>query len=123
VPPVIALAEANGYPVRWVNETRRADTATFLGPFAYQSGMSARYALPIYASIDQVAVPLRVYGDPRLEALAREALEHVEARWFSWPSVSLNNTLLAAHARAHALVDDPAAKAWYEDRIAQSLAE
>ncbi len=123
VPPVIALAEAAGYPVQWSNETRRSETATFLGPFAYQQGTTARYALPIYPAIDQVSVPVRVSGDPALEALAAQALQHVDARWFPWPSVTLDNTLLAAHARAYALVEDAEARAWYKDRIAQSLAE
>lgn len=123
VPPVVALAEQHGYPVSWQSEVLRSRTATFLGPYAYAEGTEVRYALPIYASIDQVYEPVRVKGDAELEALQAQALSHVTDRWFRWPSPSLDSTLLASHAQVYSIVDDPEARAWYKERIAQSLAE
>src|SRR5690606_29149695 len=123
VPPVVALAEATGYPVAWGIAVERSETATFLGPFAFQRGAAASYALPLYDAIDQLYVPVRAKGEPELDALQAEALRYVDVQWFQWPSVTLDSTLLAAHARMYTLVEGEEARAWYKGRIAQSLAE
>lgn len=65
VPPITALAEKNGYPVRWLNDkAMRSQVATSLGPFAYVPGERLDYAIPSPSARDNMLSPVRPLNDP-----------------------------------------------------------
>jgi len=74
VPPVIGVAQANGYAMHWVDRgVRESPLATLLGAYAYREGDEVSYELPVPSARDNAQVPVFVKGDPIRQAHIDEA--------------------------------------------------
>jgi len=64
VPPITALAEQKGYPVRWLGgKAKRSNVATLLGPYSYVNGDELSYEIPVPSARDNALTPVNVTGD------------------------------------------------------------
>ena len=67
IPPVLAFAQSQGYPVRFEKPVVRTEALTKWGPFAYVRGDTLRYTLPVPST------ELRGYVRPRVVSPAQTA--------------------------------------------------
>jgi len=65
VSPVTAIAEANGYPVKWLSKVSRSPLATLLGPFAYTEGSEVSYEIPLATAGETMLAPIQIVGDSK----------------------------------------------------------
>ena len=89
-------------------------------PRSLRRGHRGPYALPV-ARASIKCTNRCVKGDAELEALQAQAL----AMWTAGSGGLRRRSTARSrfHAQVYSMVDDPEARAWYKERIAQSLAE